>query len=307
MNHKAKHEKRPGAPWNIPGARGRNRVLYICLLVSALAHLLLIISVTPPWGAWKPRPKPRRAKPIALKLVTRAAVAPPPRAQAPAPKPVRPPAVRPAPQKAPPLKPEEKLARKGVGRISPKFDRSPAARTKEVMREKETEAADWVAGEFSSYKKSLARIEEGDVGFRRVIDLKGETDPQLEKLMEYFGMKLGYGGRVITDFNLHFTSAWLLTGKQIEHYLAKHPLAGSRRILAAIPSNPADVSLPESGDGKMQPYIEPTVKILAEILSAEGRYLSSHKIPAGELECLVFKPVWTRRGPAFEVVRSLSE
>lgn len=281
----------------------RNRVMYLCVLASALAHFFALVSVGPPWMAWKPRLKPRAVKAVALRIMPRVAAPAHPPAKAPPAPPVRAPALRKAPEKVSIRKAEREPARMPSQEVTSKFARSPAVRAGDVMLEKENEARAWVSREFAAFEEALTHEEAGEVGFRRVINLTKSSDSQISRLMRHYKMEIGYGSRAVTDLNLQFTSAWLLTRGQTMNYFARHTVAGSRKILASLPPGVSEAALRESGEGASRPYVKPTIAALAALLAAEEKYFSSTGVDPEELECLVFTPVWTYRGPAFIVAR----
>lgn len=282
-------------------------MLYLCVLASVLAHFFALVSVGPPWRARESRLKPRAVKVVSLRIMPRMVAPAHPEEKRPsAPTVSAPPA--PAPRKAPEKvytrEAERDLARRRSQEVMGKFARPPAARARDVLLEKGKEARAWASREFAAYEESLTHEEAGEVGFRRVVDLKASSDSQISRLMEHYKMKIGYGSRAVTDLNLQFTSAWLLTKGQIRNYLARHTVAGSRKILASPSPGVSEVALRESGEGAPRPYIEPTIAALAALLAAEEKYFSSTGASPEELECLVFMPVWSYRGPAFTVARA---
>jgi hypothetical protein len=287
--------------------RSRNRVLYLCLLASALAHFFALVPVGIPWMARQSRLKPRAMKAVALRIIPRAVAAARPAAKGPPAPAVHAPSA-PAPRKAAEKvytrEAEGGLARRRAEGGLGKFARTPAVRARDVILEKGTEARAWASQELAAYEEGLAHEEAGEVGFRRVIDLRASSDSQISRLMEHYKVGIGYGGRNVTDLNLRFTSVWLLTKGQIRNYLARHTVAGSRQILASLPPAVSDVELRESGEGAAQPYIKPTIAALAALLAAEEKYFSSTGAEPEELECLVFTPVWSYRGLGFTVARA---
>lgn len=285
----------------------RNRVLYLCVLASVLAHFFALVSVGLPWRARESRLKPRAVKVVSLRIMPKVVAPAHPEEKRPSAPTVRAPA-EPAPRKAPEKvsarEAERDLARRRSQEVMGKFARPPAVRARDVLLEKGKEARAWASRELAAYEESLTQEEAGEVGFRRVINLTKSSDSQISRLMEHYKMKIRYGSRAVTDLNLQFISAWLLTKGQIRNYLARHTVAGSRKILASLPPGVSEVALRESGEGAPRSYIEPTIAAVAALLAAEEKYFSSTGASPEELECLVFIPVWTYRGPAFTVARA---
>lgn len=281
----------------------RNRVLYLCVLASALAHFFALVSVGPPWMAWKRRLKPMAVKAVALRIMPRAVAPAHPPAKGPPAPPVRAPAPGKAPEKVYMRKAEREPARMPSQEVTSKFARSPAVRAGDVLLEKGKEARAWASREFAAFEEALTHEEAGEVGFRRVINLTKSSDSQISRLMEHYKMEIGYGSRAVTDLNLQFTSAWLLTKGQIMNYLARHTVAGPRKILASLPPGVSEVAFRESGEGASRPYVKPTIAAIEALLAAEEKYFSSTGANPEELDSLVFTPVWTYRGPAFTVAR----
>lgn len=279
----------------------RNRVLYLCLLASILAHFIALVSFGPIWPLRGRHLKPRAVKTVSLKLAPRTAPRPRPPAKAPAPQPAPSPPPK-APERARPA--EYAIPQKRAEEVAQKFEKHAAERAQEAMADKSTEAMKWAAQETAAYEETLAKEEAGEVGYRRVIDLTQSSDPQISKLLDYYKMQIGYGSRTVGDFNLQFTSGWLLTKGQIRNYLSRRTVAGSRQILGSLPPGAAAVTLKESAEGPARTYIEPTIAALAALIDAEEKYFSSTKVSPEDLECLVFKPVWRFRRPAFIVAKA---
>ncbi|MEJ2744852.1 MAG: hypothetical protein P8123_04070 [bacterium] len=279
----------------------RNRALYLCILASALAHFIALVSVGPLWLARDRRLKPRQVKTVSLKLAPRTAARPRP--------PAKPPEAPPVPSPIPKIPEKARAAeyaiiQKRAEAIAKKFEKQAAERAKEVLADKSKEAMEWAAQELAAYEETLAKEEAGEVGFRRIIDLTQSSDTQISRILDYYDIKIGYGSRTVNDFNLQFTSGWLLTKGQIGNYLSRHTVKGARQITRSMPPGAAAVALRESGEGSARPYIEPTVAALGALLDAEEKYFSSTKVSPDELECLVFKPVWRFRRPSFIVARA---
>lgn len=279
----------------------RNRVFYLCLLASAIAHFIALVSFGPVWPLRGRHLKPRAVKTVSLKLAPRMAARPRPPVKAPAPQPVSSPPPRP-PEKARPA--EYAVVQKRAQAIAQKFEKHAAERAKDVVADKSKEAMEWATQEMAAYEATLAKEEAGEVGYRRVIDLTASSDPQIIQILDHYKMQIKYGTRIVSDFNLQFTSGWLLTKGQIRNYLSRRTVMGSRQILKALPPGAAPVTLRESAEGQARAYIEPTIAALAALIDAEEKYFSSNKVSPDDLECLVFKPVWRFRRPAFIVARA---
>jgi hypothetical protein len=240
-------------------------------------------------------------KTVSLKLMPRMAARPRPPVKAPE----APPVPSPPPKKPEKARPTEyAVVQKRAEAIAKKFERRAAERAKEALADKSKEAMEWAAQELAAYEEALAKEETGEVGYRRVIDLTASSDLQVSSILGYYKMQIGYGSRTINDFNLQFTSGWRLTKGQIRNYLSRRTVKGAREITRSLPPGAAAVTLRESGEGAARPYIEPTVAALGALLGAEEKYFSSTKVSPEELECLVFRPVWRFRRPAFTVVRA---
>lgn len=279
----------------------RNRVLYICILASVIAHFIALVSFGPLWPARDRHLKPRAVKTVSLKLMPRTSARPRPPVKAPEAPPIPSPIPK-MPEKARPA--EYAIPQKRAQETAKKFEKNAAERAKEVLEDKSKEGMEWAAQELAAYEETLAKEEAGEVGYRRIIDLTAISDTQISRLLGYYKMQIGYGSRDASDFNLQFTSGWLITKGQIGNYLSRHTVKGARQILSALPPGAAAVILRESGEGTPRPYIEPTITALGALLGAEEKYFSSTKVSPEELECLVFKPVWRFRRPSFTVVRA---
>lgn len=284
----------------------RRRVLYICIIVSALIHLSIFVSISPWWLEKAPKVKPRKVKAVTLKIKPRR-LAPP---RVPAKAPPRPAVVKP-PERAPAPKPvyTEKQLKKSLAAVRSeevprKFARPKSARVREVIERKEKEARTWVDKEIDALDKMVEREEAGEVGYSRIVDLSESSDYQVGRLLDHFGMSVGCGSRKITDFNIQFVTEWSLTPGQIRNYLSRYDRSNYREITAAIAGATSDVALKESGGGPPRPFISPTVDAMAAILVAEEEYFASTGDDPDEMERLVFGPIWTYKGPAFKVVKS---
>jgi len=282
----------------------RHRVLYICCIVSALVHLMAIVSFSPWWLGKTPRVKPRKTKVVSLKIKPR-----PARPRPPVKAPPKPEVVRPVPTQPPP-KPiyttrelERKLEKVRSEEVLKKFTQPKTVRAEEVFQRKQKEARRWVEREFDSLEKSIEREEVGEVGYSRVIDLKKSSDYQVGRLMDHFDMSVEFGRRKVTDFNIRFSSEWTFTPGQVRNYISRHAGSDSRKILDAFPGGEAEVELTESGEGHPRPYIAPTVDAIAAIIMAEEKYFSETGTDPEEIERVVFSPAWTYKGPAFEVTK----
>jgi hypothetical protein len=278
-----------------------HRLLTICIIVSALIHLLFIFSFGPWWMRLAPRVKPTAVKAISLKIKPRRVPPAPPVKAPPKPK-----------EKVPPVrKPvyteqelEQKLENIRSETIAEKYVRPKVARVSEVVEKKEKEAVTWVDQEVKELDKEIEQVEEGEVGYSRIIDLTKLSDYQVNRFMQSFGMGVGYGRRRITDLNIRFTTAWLFTPGQIKNYAGRYGRESYREVSKVIAGKEKVVSLSESGDGPPRPYIMPTIEVMRAIIFAEEHYLDSTGVKPDELDKLVFSPVWTYRGPTLEVVRA---
>lgn len=280
----------------------RNRVLYLCIMASALAHFIALVSFGPIWPARDRHLKPRAVKTVSLKLAPRMAALPRPAAKGPAAPPVPAPVPPKTPEKA--RAAEYAIVQKRAQEVAKKFEQRAAERAKDVLADRSKEAMEWAAREVVAYEETLDREEAGEVGYRRIIDLTTSSDSQISRLLDYYKMQIKYGSRIVSDFNLQFTSGWLFTKGQIRNYLSRHTVTGPRQILNSMPPGAAAITLRESTEGTARSYIEPTIAALAALLDAEEKYFSSTKVSPEELECLVFKPVWRFRRPAFTVAKA---
>ena len=276
------------------GRWSRNRVLYLCLLASVLVHFFALVPVGLQRLTRLTRSKPRAVRIVSLKLAPRTSAGRrPPAAAAP----------RKAAEKAPARKAEGSRGRLSLEDVLGKYKRTTAVREKELPSGKSAEARAWVSQERAAYETAITREEAGEVGLRRIIDLRASSDLQIARLMGYYKMEIGYGSRVVTDLNLQFTSGWLFTKGQIRGYLARHTVAGARQILISLTPGMPNVELRESGEGATRPYIKPSIAALAAILTAEDKYFSSTETDPDKIESLVFTPVWSYRGVGFTVSR----
>ncbi|MDD5556571.1 MAG: hypothetical protein PHN82_04880 [bacterium] len=280
----------------------RHRLISVCMLVSLIAHFIVLFS-TPPWWRRRPPPPPRPTRSIALRIAPRPV---PPRPAPPA-APAPPVAPRPLPPRRrgyTPAEMERRLEPVRSREITERVARPPAERVREVMREKESAAREWAKIEFETVRQRIRRIEEGAVGFRRVVDLRKTPEHQIARLMEQFDMEFGFGAREVTDMNIRFTAEWILTPPQVRNVLARRPSASRRAIVEAIPRRAAEVAFQESADGPPRSFIRPTIRAVAAILAAEEAYFSETGDDPERMERLVFAPVWTFRGPGFRVVEA---
>lgn len=291
--------------WHAEERRRHRRVLAMCIAASLAVHLLTLFSFSPHWAGKPARVRPAGARAVSLRLKPRSAGG------------ARAVAKTPAAVKAAEARPAEKAAVRrnvyGKEEMSRKLSQvlsSPAAeksavtkgkRLKEVLSDRSTVARAWVSRESAAVEREAEEVEEGSVGYQRVIDLRKCSDFEVGRLMDQYKMEIGYGSRKVTDFNLRFTSEWLLTPGQFKN-LSSRAGRGARGIRAAAPpSGTAVVSLGEPGDGPARPYLSPSVAAMGAIIAAEEEYFSSSKADPDRVERVVFSPSWTFRGPAFTV------
>jgi hypothetical protein len=285
-----------------------NKLLCLCILISALIHVFAIVAVGHRWLARAPELKPTPPRVVSLRLPLR----PPPGRPAPVrPAVTAPPAAaaaRPA-EKAPSPKPvytKEQLDQKLAGVRSEEavreFARPKTERVEEVIGKKEMAAREWSSKEFDTVREKVKSQEEGAMGYSRIIDLRKSSDFQLGRLMELFKMEIGYGSREVTDLNIRFTNEWLFTMGQMRNYLSRRLHPERRRVLESITEGASGVALRESGEGEPRPYIVPTISAVAAILAAEDEYFAATEVKPEALDRLVFSPVWARGGPGFKVV-----
>ncbi len=307
--------RRMGEGWRAGERRQLRRILYICIAVSCVAHLAALFIITPPWARKAAPPRPVGGKSISIRLRPRPAGGAPaaPKARAAAtpaaPKPVRAKPEEKPVRRARAYRPEE-LVRALKDAVSP-AEMEKAARTKEeslkdTLAEREAVARGWVSGEIKAADADAERAEEGTVGYERVIDLRQCSDFELGRLMARFKMEVGYGGRKVSDFNLRFTSKWLLTPGQYRNLISSAGVGVRGGRPAAIPAGASVVELVEPADGPPAAYISPTIAAMAAIISAEEEYISLSKADPDRLERLVFRPVWTFRGPSFAVASAVA-
>lgn len=269
-----------------------HRLMVICLAVSTLIHFLILFSVTPIWP-FKKRIHPRKVRTVSLKIRPRPA---PPAISRPRKKPPEEPP--PIPKK--PIYTEKELEEK-LERVRPKRKIRPTDRVEQVIKKKREETKAWVDEKVRKVEDETRKIESGEVGYSRVIDLRGSSSYQVSRLLEDFGMEIKFGNRPVSDMDIKFTTEWLYRPEQIRDYLYRHAGLGTRKIVSSLDPSAGIVSLRESGGEKSRTFIMPTVKAIAAIVVAEEEFFSRSKADPEELEKLVFTPRWSFRGASFEV------
>ena len=294
----------------------RRRLLYACIALSALLHMIFIFSFGPWWERRMPRPVRKRAKVVSLRIrPRRPRVAAPPKARPKAPAKPAPSRPVPRPKKAAPVtKPvyttkelAKALAVVRSEAVSKRYARPKKVMIREAIGRQRMEARKWTEKEKRTLEKRIAREAAGLVGYSRIIDLTKSSDYQIGRLMDQYKIDLGYGSRKIRDFNIPFTSEWLFTPGQLRLLAGRRGRRDYREISDWIPRGKKSVALRESGEGKPRVYIAPTVDAVAAIVLAEDDYFRTSGEKPDELDALVFRPVWTYKGPAFEVVRAVKK
>ncbi|MEI6634170.1 MAG: hypothetical protein WCP22_10190 [Chlamydiota bacterium] len=300
--------------WRAGERRRRRRVLALCLAASFAAHFLVLFSFGPPWSAKPARLRPAGTRAVSLRLRPRPAGGAPSAVKAPAAvkaaqaKPAEKAAQAKPAEKAPGRRPvygKEELSRKLSQVLSPqtaeKSAKTKEARLREILADRQIDARAWVSREADVVSGEAAQAEEGAVGYQRVIDLRKCSDFEIGRLMDQFKMEIGYGSRKVSDFNLQFTSQWLLTPGQFKNLSSRAGRAVKGKRAAMPAAGTAVVALSEPGDGPARSYLSPTVAAMAAIIAAEEDYYSSSKADPDGIERVVFSPVWSYKGPAFTV------
>jgi hypothetical protein len=299
--------------WRAEERRRRRRVLAFCLAASFAVHFMVLFSFGPPWSGKPARLRPAGKRAVSLRLRPRPAGGVPAAMKAPAA--VKAAQAQPAEakraEKAPARRPvygTEELARKLSQVLSPqtaeKSAKTKETRLREMLADRQTDARAWVSREAGALSGEAAQAEEGVVGYQRVIDLRKCSDFEIGRLMDQFKMEIGYGSRKASDFNIRFTSEWLLTPGQYKN-LSSRAGRAARGKRAAMPAAMATVvALSEPVDGPARSYLSPTVAAMAAIIAAEEEYYSSSKADPDGIERVVFSPVWSYKGPAFTVTSS---
>ncbi|HOE28333.1 MAG TPA: hypothetical protein PK696_11690, partial [bacterium] len=289
--------------WREAERRRRRRILFVCLAASLAVHLAFLFSFGPRWFGKPPRVRPAGGRRVSLTLRPRARDAAPVKAPAPLKAPEAKPAEKP-PVRRPVYGAEEirrKLSRVLSPEIAEKSVKAKETRLREMLQDRETMARTWVSKTSEALRVEEALAEEGTVGYRRVIDLRKCSDFEIGRIMDVFKMEVGYGSRPVTDFNLRFTSEWLLTQGQMRNLASRVGVKRRGKRPPMPPAGPGAVSLEEPTDGPPRSYLSPSAAAVAAIIAAEERYFAQSETEPEELDRVVFVPAWSFRGPGFTV------